>query len=257
MVNKENSFFQEREEVKSHYSRLANKYDESWEYSPDLVNFFSHKIVDYLELIPTDIFVDLGCGTGIYTKKIKELSQLTNPIICVDNSPQMIESIPKNNEYEPILMDAVEFTKMPQKYDKLLMKHMAHHIDNREELFKNLFNNLKSQGIILLVMMQPVIEYPLFNEAKKRCQDFRLNYKDVVALFEKVGLLTDVFFKDYPIRIEKERYFQMLRDRFLCLLSYFDDNEINKGIDELREKYSKESIWQFKERYLFVRGRKK
>ena len=175
MRDEQTSFFQTSEEVQKHYTKLAEKYDYSWEHSPNLVNFFSKKIIDFLELKPIDILVDLGCGTGGYTRKIREFSQLKPPIICVDNSPQMLQSIPKNNQYTPILMDAIKFTEKPGQYDKVLMKHMAHHIDNRDKLINNLFKILTPDGVILLVMMQPILEYPLFDKASKKNNIFNIS----------------------------------------------------------------------------------
>jgi len=63
------SFYQQRKSIKNHYDKIADNYDELFDNSSQIIEFYSKKIVKYLDLKSTDIFGDLGCGTGIYTKK--------------------------------------------------------------------------------------------------------------------------------------------------------------------------------------------
>ena len=56
--------------IQNHYQTLANKYDKFWGSSPEFINFLTQKIIESLKLVSTDILVDLGCGTGIYSQAI-------------------------------------------------------------------------------------------------------------------------------------------------------------------------------------------
>ena len=109
-----------------------------------------------------------GCGTGIYTKKIRDIAQLINPVLCVDISAKMLGKIPDNAQFKPILMDAVEFSEQPRQYDKVLMQGMLHHVKDIDGLIENLFCRLNSHGKILTIGIPRDIEYPLFNAALKR-----------------------------------------------------------------------------------------
>ena len=153
--------------IKNHYSNIAHNYDELWTYNPDFIKFVAKNIIEKLDLQVNDRLVDLGCGTGLFTKAISEQIQLKLPILCVDSSSEMLEQIPVNNSYKPLIMDAVEFSNNAKKLDKILLKEMIHHVPDKNKLIANIFNSLNPGGIFLLILLPPTIEYPLFELAKK------------------------------------------------------------------------------------------
>ncbi len=93
--------------IKNHYSDIAHNYDELWTYNAEFIKFVAKNIAEKLDLQVTDKLVDLGCGTGLFAKAIYEQIKLKYPILCVDSSSEMLEQIPSNNNYNPLLMDAV------------------------------------------------------------------------------------------------------------------------------------------------------
>ncbi len=251
------SFYQQSEKVKSHYEKISKSYNNSWEYSDDFIQFISKNIAQNLELKSTDTLVDIGCGTGIYTKRISALANLNNPTIYVDPSKDMIEQVPLNNKARCLIMSAEEFTKRKdENYNKILMKHMLHFIENRSNLIKDLFNRLPNNGILLLVMMPPVTNHPLFKAAIKRYKDLQPQYKDIITLFENTGFKTSIKLIDYPVTIEKNKYFKMIENYYLTLLSSFNEKEIQAGVNELKIKYKKSKTLNFNERYIFIKGQK-
>ena len=56
------SFYQQEQQIKKHYEKVADNYDVFWDDSANIVDFYSNQIVKYLDLKSTDIFVDIGCG---------------------------------------------------------------------------------------------------------------------------------------------------------------------------------------------------
>ncbi|MGF1488282.1 MAG: methyltransferase domain-containing protein [Prochloraceae cyanobacterium] len=250
------SFYQQSESIKSHYKKVSKSYNNSWEYSHDFVQFLSEKIVLDLELKPTDTLVDIGCGTGFFTKKICDLVSMIDPTICVDPSKEMIEKIPLQKEFKPLVMYARDFVKQQEYYNKVLMKHMLHIVKNKSQLIKSLFERLPPNGILLLVMMPPTTEHPLFEAAIERYEQLQHHYEDIACLFKKVGFKTTVKFIDYPVSIEKTKYFQMIENYYLTLLSSFTNREIQEGINELKLKYHSLTYLNFRERYIFLKGQK-
>ena len=95
--------------IQEHYQKLAQQYDDFWGTSSDFIDFLTQAIILNLQLKSTDILVDLGCGTGIYSKAIASQISLENKIICVDPYYKMLEKIPSNNNYQTLVKDAVEF----------------------------------------------------------------------------------------------------------------------------------------------------
>ncbi|NER97468.1 MAG: class I SAM-dependent methyltransferase, partial [Symploca sp. SIO1B1] len=150
---------------KNHYTNIANIYDNLWSYSPEYIKFTTQKIIEHLHLISTDTLVDIGCGTGIYSKEILKHIQLQQPIICVDPSAEMLEKIPANSRLNPIKMDGVRFSQELGFYDKIFLKEAIHYIEEKFLLFQNLWQRLTPGGIFLLLLLPPTIEYPLFAKA--------------------------------------------------------------------------------------------
>ncbi|MGK7884097.1 MAG: class I SAM-dependent methyltransferase [Crocosphaera sp.] len=242
--------------IQEHYQKLAKKYDDFWGNSSDFIEFLSKKIIENLQLKSTDNLVDLGCGTGIFSKEIASQIKLENKIICVDPSDKMLSKIPENSYYQPLVQDAVEFANKPGRYDKILIKEMIHHINDKEGLLQGLFNRLNEQGILLIILLPPTIEYPLFQQALSVYESVQPNYNDLVVLFEKIGFKTKVNFVEYAVSIPKEKYFKMVENRYMSLLSRFNDQEIKQGLTEMTEKYANLSNLEFCDRFVFLLGQK-
>ena len=242
--------------IQNHYQTLAQKYDQFWGSSPEFINFLTQKIIESLKLVSEDILVDLGCGTGIYSKAITSQLPLDNPIICVDPSEKMLSKIPKSNQYQPLIKDAVEFADESGKYDKILIKEMIHHIKDKEKLLQGLFERLNSGGILLLILLPPSIEYPLFREALRIYEAVQPHYNNLVNLLQKIGFQTTVNFVDYPVSIPKEKYFEMVENRYMSLLSRFDEQQLQQGLAEMKQKYHQQSNLEFDDRFVFISANK-
>lgn len=237
---------------REHYQKLAQNYDKFWVYSPEFIDFLTQKIIDVLELKSTDTLVDLGCGTGIYTKSIVSKFPLQNPVICVDSSEEMLDRIPNNSQYKTFVKDGIEFAYEPGKYDKILMKEMIHHIADKEKFLQGLFERLNLTGSLLLILLPPTIEYPLFTEALRTYEAVQPNYNDLVKLFQKIGFKTTVDWVEYPVSLPKETYFEMVENRYMSLLSRFDDTQLQKGLAEMEQKYCDQSRLEFCDRFVFI-----
>ncbi|MDJ0599413.1 MAG: class I SAM-dependent methyltransferase [Crocosphaera sp.] len=242
--------------IQEHYQSLAKQYDDFWGTSSDFIEFLTKKIIEYLKLNTTDILVDLGCGTGIYSKAIISQIKLENKIICVDPSDKMLEKIPTNSYYETVVEDATMFSHKSGKYDKILIKEMIHHIDDKEKLLQGLFSRLNEQGILLIILLPPTIEYPLFEKALSVYESVQPHYNALVNLCENIGFKTTVNFIEYPVSIPKEKYFNMVKNRYMSLLSRFNDEEINQGLQEMKEKYTNLSNLEFCDRFVFLSAKK-
>lgn len=242
--------------IQDHYQKLAEKYDNFWANSSEFIYFLTKAIIENLQLKSTDSLVDLGCGTGIYSKAIRSQMNLENKIICVDPSDKMLEKITDNNDYTILVKDAIEFADEPGKYDKILIKEMIHHINDKEKLLQGLFNRLNKQGILLIILLPPTIEYPLFQKALSVYESVQPHYNNLVNLCENIGFQTTVNFVDYNVCISKEKYFTMVKNRYMSLLSRFDDKELSQGLQEMREKYTNVSNLEFCDRFVFLVAKK-
>lgn len=239
-----------------HYQKISNIYNDLWSFSEDYIKFMITNIIEYLRLKPTDTLVDLGCGTGMYAKSILKQIQLENSIICVDPSEKMLEQIPDSPQYKTLALSAIDFLSQAEVYNKVLMKEVIHHIDNKELLFSRFFQRLTSDGIFLLILLPPTIDYPLFDKALRRYEKIQPHYSNLAHLLEKVGFKVSVNFGEYLLAIPKSKYFHMVENRYMSLLSFFDDKQLAEGLAEMSQKYAQQSILEFPDRFVFLTASK-
>ncbi|MEL4896133.1 class I SAM-dependent methyltransferase [Crocosphaera sp. Alani8] len=241
-----------KQSIQNHYQTLADNYDQFWGISPEFIKFITQKIIESLNLVPDDVLVDLGCGTGLYSKEIISQIPLNNPILCVDPSGKMLSKIPKSSQYKVIEKDALAFCDELEQYNKILIKEMIHHITDKEKLLHGLLKGLNSGGVLLIILLPPTIEYPLFTKALRTYEALQPHYDDLVTLLQKIGFETTVNFVDYPVSIAKETYFKMVENRYMSLLSQFDDEELQEGLREMEGKYHQYSQLEFCDRFVFI-----
>lgn len=242
--------------VRTHYRRLANQYDEFLLYSPEFVRTLTEKMVRLLGLRPGDRLVDLGCGTAMYSRDILRQVALEDPVTGVDPFPEMLKRIPDDAHVTPLCMGALEFSQLPGAYNKVLVKEAVHHIDDRPTLFRNLYRNLPSGGVLLLVHVPPRLEYPIFERALRRCEEWHADPDELTEQLETAGFHVTRDAVDYPHAIPKETCFRMVAGQYMSVLSSFSDEEIHEGLAEMEERYAGRTTLEFNDHFDYLAAAK-
>lgn len=118
-------------------------YDKSF----DFVSRYGEGILSYLKPKPSEIILDLGCGTGDLTK---EISLSGARVIGVDNSADMIAKAKiKYPELEFYQMDARDL-KLDILFDAIFSNAVLHWIPEKEIVIKKMYSLLNDNGRIVL-----------------------------------------------------------------------------------------------------------
>ncbi|CAO5161712.1 hypothetical protein FAIPA1_200089 [Frankia sp. AiPs1] len=106
-----------RDETRAHYERLAGGYDQNWDYGSGFVDWMAREISGALALTAADRIADIGCGTGLYTRRVREIVRPETPILCVDPSAAMLAQLPADPGLLPLRASAEELagSEMPEK----------------------------------------------------------------------------------------------------------------------------------------------
>lgn len=242
--------------IEEHYTQLGSSYNEFLNYSPDFVRCLTSRMIEKLELDEDDVLVDLGCGTGIYSLDLVRQVPFREPVIAVDPYEEMLRQIPADMPARRVAEDAITFSERPLRYDKVLIKEAIHHVEERGRLFSNLFERLPSGGVLLLVHVPPRVDYPLFVRALERCLTWHADPDELVASLEDVGFEVERDRLEYEHAIPKERYIEMVESRYMSVLTSFDEEELEDGIEEMRERYADEEVLRFTDCFDYLTARR-
>ena len=240
--------------VAQHYRRLAAQYDEFLCYSPQFVRTLTSTMIEKLDLRESDRFVDLGCGTAMYSIDIVGQVPLSNPIIGVDPFPEMLGRIPPDAPVTRVALGAMAFSAQPGTYDKILMKEAVHHEADRAALFANLFARLAPGGRLLLVHVPPRLDYPLFDKALRRAEQWHADPGELATQLTQAGFAVDRDAVEIDHVMPRQRYFQMVESRYMSVLSSFSAEEMAEGLREMERKYSAVETLAFTDHFDYLTG---
>jgi len=245
-----------QEVIDKHYQRLAKDYDEFLYYSPQFVRALTAKMIECLQLSEDDVLIDIGCGTGMYSLDILQQVPLSKPIVGVDPYPEMLSQIPPDAPITPVAEDALTCSRRAANYNKVLVKETIHHVNRKDEFFRNMYGNLPPGGIVLLVHVPPAVQYPLFDAALQKCLRWHADPNELMALLQSAGFQVHRDSLDYRHSIPKEHYFKMVRSCYMSVLTSFPEVELEAGLREMEARYRHVDTLQFVDHFDYLTATK-
>src|SRR6185369_9054069 len=128
------------------------------------------------------LWLDLGCGTGLFTLALAGNLPAGSKIIAIDKDEKALKKIPATVNDVVIQTMAADFV-----YDALEMKEVngiliansLHYVKDKETLLKKLISLMKRNGVFLIV------EYD--RKASNRWVPYPLTIDDAKALFKSLA----------------------------------------------------------------------
>src|SRR3982751_2784835 len=108
--------------------------------------------IDLIRFRPTDkeiqIWADLGCGTGVFTKALAALLPAGSRIQAIDVDKNAMRQIP--NEYEGVGIEtsALDFTSEKitfNQMDGIMMANSLHYVKDKAPLVQRIIDSLNSK----------------------------------------------------------------------------------------------------------------
>ena len=124
---------------------------------------------------PKQVWADLGCGSGVFTRALAGLLPKGSVIHAVDVDEKAIRKIPKQYNGVDIKTATTDFTSDEinlHQMDGILMANSLHYVKDREIFLKRILDAIKTNGYFLLVdydinKANRWVPYPLPIEAGK------------------------------------------------------------------------------------------
>ena len=145
--------FEKMEQIKDTFENAAKDFDDI---IIKLVPFYNEMVNDLIFVIPFEKnekidVIDLGCGTGTLSLKLKEF--FTNAkITCMDMTKNMLELAKiKLSEYENVeyILENFYTFNFNKKYDVVISSFALHHLitaEDKKTFYQKIYNSLKLSG---------------------------------------------------------------------------------------------------------------
>jgi hypothetical protein len=104
-------------------------------------------------------------------------------------------------------------------------------------------------------MLPTGIEYPLFAAALQRFTERQPDPVDIASYLSAAGLVATRRARGLAIELPKQQWMTIVANRFMSLLSTFNDNEIEEGIREIEQNLAGVDTVRFRNDFEFVVGR--
>ena len=225
----------------NHFDTIADVFNRIWYFSEAYAEFIITHILQDLELRSEDTLVDIGGGTGTFTRRILDEAG-AEKAYCVEPSRPMCDEASKIGKITALCMDAHSFLSAHIPFSKLLFKEVIHHIDDRRRLWKNVYDQLPENGRLLIITRPQTVSFPLFSSAKAAFARHQPPHPLLEAELKECGFKILSEQRSHTFTLPKERWYEMLRYRFMSDLRVFSDEEIEAGIDELETIYPDPTI---------------
>jgi ubiquinone/menaquinone biosynthesis C-methylase UbiE len=155
------------------------------------------RVVDAMQLKPTDVVADIGAGTGYFSIRIaRKVPQ--GEVIGEDIQPEMIALMKTNiaqaglGNVHPLLGTTEDPHLPPGSVDKVLMVDAYHEFDSPKEMMQGIIRGLKPDGQVVFV------EYRGENPAVPILPHHKMTVAQLSAEMGAVGLHLVRSYEDLP-----------------------------------------------------------
>jgi trans-aconitate methyltransferase len=228
--------------MNSHFDSIALEFNDLWLFSDHYRNWMVTEIASRLDFDKKDVLVDMGGGTGLFSKLLIENTPLSN-IVCVEPSRDMYLEATKIKNICTINEDCETYLQSNGVFSKILFKEVVHHINDRRGAWINVYSLLPHGGKLLIVTRPKNTTLPLFQKALEKFSQNQPSEEKLIAEFDTTGFQLSIETKSFDFVIAKKSWISMLRQRFMSDLQNFSDDEIESGIQEVLGKYCEDDIY--------------
>ena len=227
---------------------LRNWDNKTWLSSEKYINSFNKFILKQVSLNKHSRILDIGCGRGKILGNLSNKLKLSKKPIGLDLENH------KDKDKKIIFkkIDALSFvSKTKITFDLILIKQTIHLLKKKQaiKLLSICKDKLNPKGKIIILSLDPKKnEIPTFTLMKKKLTISLSKDEKLFNLILKNRSKMKVKKFTYEVKILKNKYLQMIRNRYISTLLDFTDKQINDGIIEIKNNY--ENILKFKDRLI-------
>ena len=231
---------------------LKNWDNKTWLSSKKYIQSFNSFLLKQIKLNKNSKILDIGCGRGKILGSLSSKLKLKNKPIGIDI--EIHKDRDKRINFKKI--DANRYLEgSKKKFDLILIKQTIHLLNFRE-IKKLIFickTKLKKRGnIIIFTLETSKNEIPTFILMKKRLKISLDRDKKIITFLSKLYPSIKKKKFSFKVKISREKYIQMIKNRYISTLISMNTNQILKGVNEINYKYQKKLIFSDKLKCLIL-----
>ena len=211
----------------------------SSKYTSSIINFLEKRIKFDKEIK----ILDIGCGRGKIISAFSEKYKMTNLPLGIDIVAH--KNVTRKIKFAKI--NALKYLdKTKEKFDLILFKQSIHFFKFGE--IKKLLNSskkkLNSKGKIIILALHPKQNHwPLFENFKIKLMLSLKKDKKNLNLIKSNLIQYKINYFKFRVKITKDLYFQMIKNKFTSCLLDMTSRELKVGIEEIKKKYNKKLLF--------------
>jgi len=222
---------------------LKNWDNKTWLASLSYITSFNIFLLKKKKLNKDSQILDIGCGRGKIFGFLSRKLKLINKPIGID--PVAHKDADRGIDFRN--EDVFKFFKTNQvNFDLIMIKQTLHFFnkDERSKLIKICKNNLKKDGVLIILSLNTLNnEIPCFKLMKQKLN--RGLERDSRMIKSTCKILKDnkIYKFAFKVSITKNKYIQMLKQRYISCLVNLNKDQISKGIKEIKDTYPNKMIF--------------
>jgi cyclopropane fatty-acyl-phospholipid synthase-like methyltransferase len=218
---------------------LRNWDNETWLSSKRYIQLFNDFLLKQVKLNRNSKILDVGCGRGKILGSLSSRLKLKSKPIGIDIERHRDRD--KRINFKKV--NAIDFIKKNKKKFDLIMIKQTIHLLKYKEIKKLIYAckmQLNQNGKILILSLETSNnEIPTFLLMKKKLKKSLDRDKKIIKYISKLYPKNKNKRFSFKVKISRDKYIEMIKNRYISTLLGFSLHDIFKGINQINLKYKK------------------
>ena len=229
---------------------IKNWDNKTWLSSKDYINSFNKFLIKNININSKFKVLDIGCGRGKILGALSSKLKLKERPLGID----VINHKDRDKRINFKKINAINFSlKNRQNFDLILIKQTIHlmKLSEIKKLLNLLKKKLNPKGKILIFTLDTgKNEIPTFKLMKLKLDKSLKRDRKILRIITKLypNRIKKKFI--FNVKIDKNKYLEMIKNRYISTLIPFSKNQLEEGIDEIQSKY--EGVLKFKDKLICI-----
>ena len=217
--------------------KLKNWDNQTWLSSKNYIYRFNEFLNKRVRFNKNTKILDIGCGRANIISALQKSYKFKVKPIGLDIVKN--NGIRKNIIFKKI--DGFDYLKRKnEKYDLILLKQTIHFFSpsKLKSLLDIAKKRLEKGGKILIFSLKTRNnKIPCFKKMKQKLNNSLKRDEKLFKMIKKKLKRTNESYFNFKVNISKQKYLKMVKSRYISCLLDLNNDEISKGVSELRSKY--------------------